>query len=374
MFRITRDPAPHAAADRPEGIWADALGRTGIRAGQFILILVLAVGIVYAGIQLKLVVIPVLLALILAAAVSPLVAWLSRRMPRALATVISLLAGVLVLGGAITGIVLSVESQWQMLSDSVTSGIDAVVDFVNNGPIKIDPQQIEDAQTAVTDFLTSSAFGSGALAGVSAAVEVVTGFVLGAFLLFYFTKDGPTIWTFLLKPLKPVAHAKARRAGGDAVVTLGGYVRGTAIVAFVDAFFIGAGLLILQVPLALPLAVLVFIGAFIPIVGATATGIIAALVALVTVDLQAAIIVTIIVVAVNQLEGNFLSPVVLGNAIKLHPLVVLVALTAGTILGGIVGTLLSVPVAAVAWAIIKKWRHPVVPVAGVDFPKALRQD
>lgn len=356
----------------PASLWTDSLGRAAVRCAQVLLVLVIAIAAIYTFVQLKLVVIPVLLALILASAVNPLVGWLSRRMPRALATVIALLAGVLVLGGAITGIVLSVESQWQLLSDSVTAGIDQVVDFVNNGPIKISDEQIQDARTALTDFLTSSSFGSGALAGVSAAVEIITGFVLGAFVLFFFAKDGPSIWAFLLKPLHARTHAKARRAGGEAVNTLGGYVRGTAIVAFVDSLFIGLGLFFFQVPLALPLAVLVFIGAFIPIVGATATGIIAALVALVTVDLPTALWITAIVVLVNQLEGNFLSPVVLGGAIKLHPLVVLVALTTGTVLGGIIGTLLSVPIAAVAWAMVKSWNQPITPVSGLDFPQSGR--
>ncbi|HEV7957072.1 MAG TPA: AI-2E family transporter, partial [Marisediminicola sp.] len=246
-------------------------------------------------------------------------------------------------------------------------GIDQVVDFVNNGPIPIDQQQIEDARQSVIDFVTSSQFGSGALAGVAAAIEVITGIVLGVFILFYFLKDGPRIWAFLIKPLNPTSHAKARRAGDRAVDTLGGYVRGTAIVALVDAVVIGGALVILQVPLALPLAIITFIGAFIPIIGATSAGILAALVALVTNDLQTALIVTIVVVAVNQLEGNFLAPVLLGKSLKLHELVVLLALTAGTILGGIVGTLLSVPLAGVAWTIIKSWNEQVAPVPGLDI-------
>jgi putative heme transporter len=132
------------------------------------------------------------------------------------------------------------------------------------------------------------------------------------------------------------------------------------------------GLAILQVPLYLPLAIIVFIGAFIPIVGATGAGIIAALVALVTNDLTTALWVTAIVVGVNQLEGNLLAPVVLGRSLKLNGLVVLLALTAGTILGGIVGTLLSVPLTAVAWAIITSWSRTEVPVPGLDGPQSAR--
>lgn len=343
----------------PSVLWTDSLGRAGVRSAQVLLLLFVIVAVVFATIQLKLVVIPVLIALILSSALRPLVRVLEKRMPRVFAAILALLAGVIVFGGIIAIAVTSVTSQFDTLQKSVTTGIDQVVNFVNNGPIPIDGKQIDDARQSVLDFVTSSQFGSGAIAGVTTIVELITGVILGVFILFYFTKDGPQLWAFVIRPFRPEARAKAHRAGERAVATLGGYARGTAIVAFVDAFFIGLALVILRVPLALPLAIIVFIGAFIPIVGASATGIVAALVALVTVDLNAAIWVGVVVILVNQLEGNFLSPVVLGKSLKLHELVVLLALTAGTILGGIIGTLISVPIAAVVWAVIKSWNEPI---------------
>ncbi|MBC7518216.1 MAG: AI-2E family transporter [Microbacteriaceae bacterium] len=373
MFAKSRALEPTPAAAVQSRIWSDSLGHAATRCAQALLVLIVVVVSVYAIIQLKLVVIPVILALILASAVRPLVRFLERRMPRVAAAAIALLLGVIVFGGIITIAIVGIQSQFGALKKSVSTGIDQVVAFVNDGPIPINAKQISDARKSVLDFVTSSQFGTGALAGVSTAIELITGIVLAIFVLFYFTKDGPQIWSFLIRPLKPEAHAKARRAGDCAVSVLGGYVRGTAIVAFVDAAFIGVALLILKVPLALPLSILVFIGAFIPIVGASATGIIAGLVALVTVDLNAAIWIGIVVIAVNQLEGNFLSPVVLGKSLKLHELVVLLALTAGTILGGIVGTLLSVPIAAVAWAIIKSWNEPAEVVPGIDAPRGGRE-
>jgi predicted PurR-regulated permease PerM len=154
------------------------------------------------------------------------------------------------------------------------------------------------------------------------------------------------------------------------VKVLGGYVRGTAIIALVDAVGIGIGLAILQVPLALPLAVIVFLGAFIPLVGATVAGILAALVALVANGPLVALIVVAIVIVVNQVEGDFLQPVVMAQSLKLHPLVILIALTAGTIVGGIVGAVLAVPFAAVGWAIIKVWDGPD---PSIDQRKPLRR-
>ena len=141
----------------------------------------------------------------------------------------------------------------------------------------------------------------------------------------------------------------------------GAYVRGTASVAFVDAVGIGIGLWILGVPLALPLAVLVFLLAFIPIVGATLAGILAALVALVANGWVNALFVVGLIVLVNQLEGNFLQPVLMGRSMKLHSFVILIALTVGTVLGGIVGAVLAVPITAVAWGIVQVWDGPNTP-------------
>lgn len=378
MFGRAKQVPPESIGDaakrsgEPGLLWTDALGRTGIRSAQVLLVLATIVAVVYAAVQLKLVVIPVLIALILAAAVSPLVKLFSKRMPRALAAVLSLLIGVVVFGGIITLIVFSIRSQYDTLQSSVVDGIDQVVDFVNNGPLPIDDQQIKDAQQSVLDFLTSSSFTSGALAGATTAIELITGTVLTLFVLFYFLKDGPRIWAFLIKPFRPVTHAKADRAGGRAISVLGGYVRGTATVALVDAVGIGIALFAYQVPLALPLTVLTFVGAFIPIVGATAGGILAALVTLVTVGVVPAIVVTIVVIIVQQVEGNFLQPVVLGKSLSLNGLVVLLVLTGGSVVGGIIGTLLSVPFTAVVWAIIKSWNEPIAPSLTNDATQGAR--
>jgi len=343
----------------PRSVWQDKLGRLSIRCVQILAVLVVAMAIVYAAISLKLVVIPVIIALILACAVRPMVQWMERRgVPDALAAVIALLTGLVLFGGAITLVVFGVQSQWPTLVKATSEGVDQLQSFVEEGGLPIDTAQIDSLRQQAADFLTSSQFGSGAIAGVSAAAEVVTGAVLGLVVFFYFVKDGPRIWAFLIRPFRGRGRKRAVRVGHEGAKVLGGYIRGTATVALVDTVFIGAGLLFLGVPLALPLSLVVFIGAFVPIVGATVAGILAALVALVTNDLTTAIIVIIIVVAVNQIEGNFLQPVVLGNALKLHGLVVLLALTAGTILGGIVGAILSVPLTALAWTIWKIVMEP----------------
>ncbi|PPF99250.1 AI-2E family transporter, partial [Rathayibacter sp. AY2B1] len=309
--------------------------------------------------QLTLVLIPVMIALILAAAIHPVLAWMRRKgVPSILATWLALIGLLAILGAVGWLITVAVRNQWDELVSSASDGITSLQDYVQHLPFQITDEQIESARQSVVDFLTSSSFGNGALAGVSAAANFITGLVLMIVVLFFFMKDGPKIWEFLLRPFTGSGYARAKRVGHKTVDVLGGYVRGTATVAAVDAIGIGVALAIIQVPLAIPLAVIVFLTAFIPIVGATAAGILAALVALVANGPVAALIVILVVIGVNQLEGNFLQPVVMARSLKLHPLIVLIALTVGTVLAGIVGAVLAVPIAAVVWGIVSIWNGP----------------
>jgi len=272
---------------------------------------------------------------------------------------LAVLIGVLAILGLIGWlIVVAVENQWAQLQKSAVDGFEQLQTFAKTLPFSISDKQIDDAVASASDFVTSAQFGSGALAGASATANFLTGLVLMIVVLFFFLKDGPSIWEFLLRPFTGERYARARRVGDRVVSTLGGYVRGTATVAAVDAIGIGVSIAILGVPLALPLAVVVFITAFIPIVGATAAGILAALVALVALGPVPALIVIGIVVVVNQLEGNFLQPVLMGKTLRLHGLVILVGLTAGTVLAGITGAIMSVPLLAAAWGAIKVWDGP----------------
>lgn len=354
-------PRPDAPS-MPATLWADGFGRLALRSAQALLLLLMVLAIVHAAVVLKLVVIPVLLALILCAALFPLVALLRRlRLPHGLAALITLLLGGVGVGGVIWLAVARVIGQWEILQNSAIQGFNQALHYLHRGPLSLSEQQIEQARAQAVDFLTSSTFEQHAMASVFTTLELATGFVLVLFILFFFLKDGPSIWRFLIKPFDGAWHGRMDRAGDRAIGVLGGYLRGTALVALVDTVFIGGAVWMLGVPLAVPLTVMVFLGAFVPIVGATVTGVVAALVALVTVGLSAAVWVSVVVLVVNQLEGNLLSPVVLGKSLHLHALAVLLALTAGTILGGIVGTLLAVPLTGVAWAVAKSWNDPLPP-------------
>lgn len=349
-------PAKPRERKPPGALWADGLGRVGIRSAQVLLILAVAVVSVYALMQIKLLVIPVLIALILAAAIGPFVNVLRRRgLPGAAATGLAFVALLLLLAGVGTVIYFSVRSQWAELAQQASSGLDELEQFLLTGPIPIDREQLNQAREGIIQFATSSQVRSGAITGLSVVTEFLAGSALVVVILFFFLKDGAKIWNFFLRPFSGQREAKLRRVGSRTLEVLGGYVRGTAIVALVDAVAIGAALLILQVPLAFPLAIIIFMTAFIPLVGATVAGILAALVALVANGPVVALIVVAVVIAVNQLEGDLLQPIVMGKSLQLHALVILMALTAGTILAGIIGAVLSVPMAAVIWAVIQVW-------------------
>ncbi|MDQ0819640.1 putative PurR-regulated permease PerM [Arthrobacter sp. V4I6] len=166
----------------------------------------------------------------------------------------------------ISVIILSVRNQWDELFTRAASGLDELESFLLTGPIPVDPEQLAQARAGIVDFATSSQLLSGAASGLSLVTEFLAGASLVVVILFFFLKDGAKIWNFLLRPYGGLRAARLRRVGHRTMEVLGGYVRGTAIVALVDAVAIGIALLILQVPLAIPLAIIVFIGAFVPLV------------------------------------------------------------------------------------------------------------
>jgi predicted PurR-regulated permease PerM len=188
---------------------------------------------------------------------------------------------------------------------------------------------------------------AGAVSTATTVGHVLAGFFLVLFATFFFLKDGRAIWSFLIGLLPRSARDAMEQAGEYSWRTLIAYVRATVLVAFVDAMGIGLALYFIGVPLALPLSALVFLGAFIPVVGATLSGAVAVLVALVAKGPVAALLVLAAVIAVQQLEGHILQPLLLGRAVALHPLGVIVALAAGVVLAGIVGALVAVPLVAV---------------------------
>lgn len=366
LAALERRPDPVVVVDRPEnpaaGAWGDDFGRFATRSLQLIIVLALVAAAIWGMTILSTVAIPILLALIFASTFWPLTRWLRERgLPDALIAALELLGILLLLGGVGSLVTWAVSGQWDEIAGNAREGFTQLLAWVETLPFAFELPDLDEVLDQVVDFVSSAQFGAGALAGVGVVATFMTGLVLMIVVLFFFLKDGPAIWQFLLRPFSGESLARAERMGEKTVQTLGAYVRGTATVALVDAVAIGVGLVILDVPLALPLAVVVFLFSFIPLVGATLAGAIAALIALVANGPISALLVVAVVVVVNQLEGNFLQPVVMGRALQLHALVILLALTVGTVVAGILGAVLAVPIAAVAWGVIKVWDGPDLP-------------
>ncbi|ORI16407.1 AI-2E family transporter [Rhodococcus sp. 1168] len=304
----------------------------------------------YVVIRLETVFIPIGLALLASAMLVPIVDWMQRRgVPRSAAVVVVIIASIGVVVGIMTFVVEQFIEGLPQLGDQFTASINDIQSWLSTGPLHISEDQIrqtsDDAVKAIQD--NQAAVTSGALTTATLIGEIFTGALLTLFTLIFFLYGGDQIWNFVTRLAPTSARRRIRLAGSQGFGSLIGYVRATVAVAAADAIGIGAGLAILGVPLALPLASLVFIGAFIPIVGAFLTGFVAVFIALVTKGLITALITLGIVVAVMQLEGHVLQPLLLGRAVRLHPLAVVFAITLGILLAGIVGGLLAVPIVAV---------------------------
>lgn len=352
-----------ALTEKSNNLWKNPLGRAGTLSAQLLLILTLVSVVILGLTKLSLVVIPLLIALILASAIAPVVRlFMSKGLPSVWATSISFLAILSVVGGVIFGIVLAIKSEWSNLVDSFHESYMHLWDFLRDSPFPIDDKMLADAQKFATDFLTSSDFSSGAMHGVGAASSFLVSVGILVVSLFYFLKDGPQMWSFILGFLPERKRDKFALSGDKVIAVLGGYVRGTAMVAAANAIVIWLTLVILEVPLAIPLAVLTFIGGFIPFVGATAANGFALLITLAFNGPVAALIVLAVILLAGQLEANVLQPILMGNAVKIHGLVIVLAITVGTVLAGVIGAILSVPIVAAGWAVIKIFR-------GSDTPK-----
>jgi predicted PurR-regulated permease PerM len=327
-----------------------------------LLVAALAWLVVWAGTRVPLVLTPVLIALILASAISPAVRWLTTRgWPRALAVAASFVVILGIFVGVVTGIVLLIRHQAKDLEARAVAGVNQLHEFLVNGPFALTDEQLNAARSEVQKFFSGGSFGADALTGLRTAGETVAGMVLMAVILFFFLKDGDKIKGFLIGFLPDRHRPTARAAVERSTIVLGGYVRGTAIIAATDALIILAALLILQVPLPVPLAVLVFIGGFIPIIGATAAGTLAVLVALVAVGPGQALTMLIVLIAANQLEHHILQPLLMGKVLNINGLVIILALASGAMLSGVIGALLAVPLTAVGWTIIKTWNGSRAP-------------
>jgi predicted PurR-regulated permease PerM len=304
--------------------------------------------LLYAASYIAVVVVPVIVALLLAALLQPGAAGLVKRgWPRSLAAATMLVVGLGVVSGIITLVVQQIAAGFGDLAEQVSEGIGQVQSFVVR-TFPITSGQLEDAVTQLQEMLVDNqdTIASGALTTAATVGEVFTGIVLALFTLFFFLKDGRSIWLWMVGLFPRDSRAFLDEAARRSWRTLISYVRATVAVALVDAIGIGIGLAVLGVPFVIPLAALVFLGAFIPIIGSFLAGSVAVLVALVSEGPITALIAFGVVVAVMQLEGHVLQPLLLGRAVRVHPLAIVLAIAAGLLIAGIFGALIAVPTVA----------------------------
>lgn len=318
-------------------------------AWRFVVIAAAAAIFVWLVIQLKLLVIPLMVALLITALVWPAFSWLIRhRVPRWLSIVITVVGTLAIVAGLLTLVGWQVSLQWSDVQARTVTSVHQLRDYLISGPLHLTADQIDGYLQQAWDLIQQQAslLWSGALAIGSTLGHVGTGAVLALFILLCVLADGAGIWRWVVRLFPRKARAAVDGAGHTGWKTVVNYARTQLFVATIDAVGIGLGAFLLGVPLAIPVAVLVFLGAFIPIVGAVVTGAVAVFLALVYNGPWIALWMLVVVLGVQQVEGHILQPLLMGAAVKVHPLAVVLVVAGGAMIAGIPGALFAVPLAA----------------------------
>jgi predicted PurR-regulated permease PerM len=296
------------------------------------------------------VVVPIVVAVLLAALLMPVKHWLGRFMPGGAAAGVTVLGTLAVISALFTLIGTQFSSGFNDLTDQVAQGIRQIRDWVNQ-TFHISDDQLDEYFTTIKQSIQKGNFNDTATAAGLTATHFVAGLFIALFALFFFLFDGAAIWSWVVRLFPRATRDRVHSSGVIAWGQLSAFTRATVIVAAVDALGISIGAAILGVPFAVAIGLLVFIGAFIPIIGAAISGSVAVLLALVALGPVKALIMIGVVIGVQQLESLVLQPFLLGRAVRVHPLAVILAIAAGVVLGGIIGALVAVPLAAVANAV-----------------------
>jgi predicted PurR-regulated permease PerM len=341
---------PHPAEAVPWGM------RVAAEAGWRLLVLAGTLWVLMRVISaVQLVVLAFVSALLITALLQPAVARLRRHgVPRGVATALTAILGFVVMGLIGWFVTWQVMENIDNLSDQIQDGIDELRRWLLNSPFHVTEDQINDIAKNLREAISSNTeeITSAGLEGVTVIVEALTGILLTMFCTLFLLYDGDRIWKWTLRLVPEAARPGVAGAGPRAWRTLTSYVRGTVMVALIDAIFIGLGIYFLDVPMAVPLAVFIFLFSFIPLVGAVVSGALAVVVALVTQGVFTAVMTLAVVLAVQQIEGHILQPFILGRAVRVHPLAVVLAVATGGMVAGIGGAVVAVPLAAVTNTVV----------------------
>lgn len=306
-----------------------------------------ALGVVlWVALKIRVALVPFLLALIVAAALRPIARRLEeRRVPPSLAAAIPILSVGAILGGA--GWFVYRRTRETLESDAVTRDEirSRIEEWLMGEPFRLSSSQVEDAEQSIRSWFSTGVSSLG-VAEATLAVQLIGGALLALVLTFFLLKDGPSMWDAIVSRVNPVRSLAVRRSGEAVTLTMSAYLRSVVITGIADALLIGAGLWVLGVPLVIPLMILTAVAALFPLVGAVVAGLAATVVALITIGPATAIWVIVITIVVQQVEGNVLQPLIVARQVSIHPVVVLVSLTAGGAVAGLAGAFLAVPIVA----------------------------
>lgn len=343
---------------RPDDAVHIGLRVTAGYAWRLVVVAIAVYGIFLALGRVQLVAVALFVGLIFSALLRPIADRLHRWMPRGLAVAFAILAGLAVVVGVFAFITTSAVSQWASLQSQFSTGLTKIEDGLQGGPFGLSQGDVAKYVDEVRTWISSH---QGQLAGqalgqATLVVEALTGLALALFCSIFFIHSGDRMWQWFIAQLPKDSQRTWDEAGHAGWTTFAGYTRGIVIVSGVNAVIVCLGLLVLRVPLAFPLALLVFFASFIPLVGAPIALAVATVVALAARSPLIAVAVVALIVLVGQFEGHVLQPLVMSRAVAIHPVAVALSVALGTVLAGIVGAVVAVPLVSVAWSVRRRLR------------------
>jgi putative heme transporter len=344
----------------------------GAASWRFVAIVAAAGLVVYALVVLRVVVLPIIVALLVSTLLLPVVTWLKGRgVPPAMAAAGAMVAAFLVLAAIATAVAPSISDQFGELRPQAEQGLRDASDILADPPFNVSRQELDETVDKAVDRLreNSGPLTRGLRSGAVLLGELVTGLIIAVLLTFFLLKDGDRMWGYVLTLIGSRSRDDAHEIGTRVYAALAGYVRGIALVGLVDAILIGLALVIIGVPLVIPIMVITFFAAFVPLIGAFVAGLVAVLIALVSGGLVDALLVLGAIILVQQVEGHVLYPLLMSRTVHLHPAVIVVALAVGGVLAGIVGVFLAVPVAGIVSVVIEYARGAPPPESPLREPE-----
>lgn len=348
---------------------------SGITAWAIIGIAIVVGGIVFGTSKILPVFVALFVALVFTALLTPVVNWLDRWLNRWVATILALLAALAIFTGLVSFVIASVAGQWPSLTRQFGNGLDKILDLLDRTPFKVDitaeevVRWINEVFASAVDYVQEnwSTLASEVLSNVSSVGMFFTIAALAIFVTIFCLGSGVQMWRWFLNLLPAHLRSATHRAAAAGWQSFSGYSRGTLIIAFLDGVMAWIYLQIVGVPLAPALGVLVMIGALIPLFGAPLAMLVAMVVALAVDGVVKAAIVGVGIALIGQFEGHVLQPLIMGHQASLHPVVVGVGVAAGTLVAGLLGAIVAIPIIGVIWAVFTELYHHDPPLTEAEF-------